>query len=762
LSSVNTSLRNLLAALVAAVLVLVPINLSAASAEQTSDIITVTWEGNTTPVEVTDQSVVALPQRTSMVSVSVTPLVPGSEVSYEGGSNLQVGRNSLVVTITTNEVPTVTTVFLDVAPAVDVISVTWEGNATPVVVTEDSVVNLPARTTQVTVAVTTEVEGAKVDIEGATDLEVGRNELFVTITSDDVVKLTRMFLDVAAHSAEVVSVNVNEETAAFDAEGKAIVNLPHGNTELEVVVETVDPDATFEVEILDEKLDWAAPGCEFVSLDCGQATVNITVTAPDGITSSKQIQVFVARSEIVETTSVAINGQVWDLSEELLEVDAGEIEISVDTENQFARTEITVAPTAGGVGGNATINGNIITASGYVTANIVVIAQDGTRGDALVLNLIASTDLGVYNGSNPSDDTLRVGTYAKVSSQAATEALKLGGRQFNRWLADGAFVENQLTNRLLLTPDDREAEIRPVVFTMNEFVVGKKLEVALGILKKTPTPAVLGKATVGNTLKAIPKVWTEGVEFSYKWYINYEGADSEAAGTEEDFVLAGDVVVPGDKVTLTVTGSLEGYGPTEVFSRELTVGTGTLKFKTKPELSTDKGYVTGGTITLATGETSAEADVVVAWYRNGVLVEGQTDVEYVLTPADFKSKLTAAISYTAEGYFVLRTKVNTPFIKAAVLEDIEAPVIEEVKVDEVLTSLKAVGGYSADVPTTKISYVWYRNGRVVLDRKTETYELRIKDLGAKITVRVVASYLGYATTSSAVDPEEGFYLVPKP
>jgi len=875
-SSFKTSFRSFVAVMVAAVLLLVPINLSGASAEQTADIITITWEGNATPVEVADQSVVELPQRTASVVVSTIPLVEGSTTQVVGDTGLREGRNELVVTITTNDVPAVTTVYLDVAlttystklesvrvngqnigyvdtqdsrvfdwfdlargtsqvldvvavpvdslatvtvsvqpeagcsaestpsdfhysagycvlliqidtstpdgqtdrqhihaylPKSDTITLNWEGNTTPVQVFEGDVVYLPSRTTQVAVAVTTEFESAKVDIEGATDLEVGRNELFVTITNDDLVKVTKMYLDVAEHSAELVSVSVNDETANFDAEGKAIVNLPHGSTLLDVLVETVDPDATYEVEILDEKLDWAAPSCELDSTDCGQAIVNVTVTAPGGVTSSKQIQVYVARSENVETTAVAVNGQVWDLSDAPVEVDAGEVEISVDTENEFARTEITVATTESSVGGNFTLVGNpivssgsnhLLTASGFVTASIVVIAQDGTRGDPIVLNLIASTDLGVYNGSNPSDDTLRVGTFAKVSSDAVAEALKLGGKVNNRWLVDGAYAPGQITSRLLLTPEDREVEIRPVVFTANEILVGKQIEVALGIIRKAPVPTVLGKASVGNTLKAMPKVWTEGVEFSYKWFVNYEeGADSEAVATEADFLLAADVVSPGDIVTLSVTGSLEGYAPTEVFSRQLTVVTGTLKLSTKPELTTDKGFVTGGTISLATGETSAEAEVAVAWYRNGALVPEQTDVEYVITPADFKSKLTAKITYTAEDYHVLTVKVNTPFIKAGLLEEIEAPAIEEVKVDEVLTALRAVGGYSADVATTKINYVWYRNGRVVLDAKGENYVLRIKDKGAKITVRVVASYLGYSTTSSAVDPEEGFYLVPK-
>jgi len=663
---------------VAALLVLVPINMSIASADQTTDIITVTWEGNTTPVEVTEGSVVALPTRTTEVAVTVTPA------------------------------------------------------------SADSIV----------------------DIEGATDLEVGRNELYITITTDGVVSLIKAFLDVARNSAELGTVTVNGEDVVFGTDPNVAyvdLTLPHGTTSIEVELETVDPDATYDIEIFEH--DEVAQGCH-PAQGCGYlGYAAIHVTAPDGTENRKWVQVYVARSDNAEVKAVTVNGFPWDLAEDAVEVDAGEIEVLVDTENEFATTVITVAPTEGTVGGTATVNGSVITASGYITANIVVVAQDGTQADPLVLNLIASTDLEVYNGSNPADDTVRVGTFAKTTFEAVVNALKFDGKQTNRWLADGAYVTGATTSRLMLTVEDLTQEIRPVVSTASEFLLGKKVEVGLGIIKKTPTPSVLGKAAVGNTLKAIPKAWTQDVELSYKWFINYEDSESEAVATGEEFVLAADAVVPGDQVMLSVTGSLDGYSPVEVFSSKLIVVKGNLKITTKPEIAAEPAFVTGATLTLNPGVTSVEAEeVAVAWYRNGRLVADQTDVEYAVTPADFKSKLTAVITYTLEGYNTLTTKVNTPFIKAGLLEEIEAPTIEA---NATLTALTAVGGFSGDVAPSSIKYTWYRNGRAVIDAKTANYVLQAKDRGAKISVRVVANYAGYLSTSTVVDPEEGVYLVPK-
>jgi len=676
MSSIAKSFSSFTAVLVAAVLVLVPINLSVASADQTTDLITVTWEGNTTPVDVIEGTVISLPSRITEVTVVVTPLVPGSQV----------------------------------------------------------------------------------DIEGATDLEVGRNDLYITITHDDVVSLTKAFLDVAPHSAELASVTVNGEDVVFGNDPNVAyvdLTLPHGTTSIEVELETVDPDAIYDIEIFEH--DETAQGCH-PAQGCGYlGFAAIHVTAPGGIENRKWVQVYVARSDNSAVQSVTLNGFLWDQDEDVVEVDAGELEVLVDTENEFARTEITVAPTEGTVGGRATVNGSLISASGYITANIVVYAQDGTAGDAMVLNLLASTELEVYNGSNPADDTVRVGTFAKVSYEAALNALQFDGRQTNRWLADGAYVTGATTSRLMLTPDDLALEIRPVVYTANEFLVGKKVEVGLGIIKKTPAPSILGKAAIGNTLKAIPKAWTQDVELSYEWFVNYEDSESEAVATGEEFVLAADALVPGDLVMLSVTGSLEGYSSVEVYSSKLTVIKGNLKITTKPEITADPGFVTGATLTLNTGALSAEAEPAVVWYRNGVVVAGQTDVEYAVTPTDFKSKLTAVITYTLEGYNTLTTKVNTPFIKAALLEEIEAPTIEA---NATLTALTAVGGFSGDIAPSSIRYTWYRNGRTVLDAKSATYVLQAKDRGAKISLRVVANYLGYAPTSTVVDPEEGVYLVP--
>jgi hypothetical protein len=673
-------------------------------------------------------------------------------------SSLKIRLNSLIAVIAATVLVVVPINFsaASAAPSNDVISVTWEGNTTPQFVTEGSVVNLPARTTQVTVEVIPEVSDSKVDIEGNKDLEVGTNELYVTVTTSELVTTTRIFLEVAGHSTDLASVVINEEDVTFGESGIAYLRLPHGTTSLDIEAETVDPDATYDIEVFYDNLDLS---CLLQGLDCFLGYVNISVTAPDGQKSLKQVYVVVAKSDNYEVTDITVNGVIWDKSDEPVEVDAGEIEVLADTENEFAKTEITVVPTPGTVGGTATVNGSVITASGYVTASIVIVAQDGSKSDPFELNLVASTDLEVFNGSNPYDDTLRVGTYAKVGPQALAGKIKLGGKVSYRWLADGAYVSGQNTSRLLLTPEDREQEIRPVVSTDKEFLLGKKIEVGLGIIKKTPVPAILGKAAVGNTLKAISKVWQEDVELSYKWFVNYEDAESEAVATGEEFLLAGDVVAPGDTVMLAVTGSLDGYESVQMISSKATVILGTLKLVNKPALSADPGYVTGATLTLDPGKTSVDdAEASILWYRDGRLVPDATDAEYAITPADFKKKLTAVVTYSMDGYTTISAKVSTPTIKAGVLEEIDPPTIEA---DASLTRLTAIGGYSADIAPTQIKYVWYRNGRAVLDAKSQVYVIKAKDKGATITVRVVATYSGYLPTNTVVDPEDGAYLVPK-
>ncbi|NDE89449.1 MAG: hypothetical protein EB055_05690, partial [Micrococcales bacterium] len=119
--------------------------------------------------------------------------------------------------------------------------------------------------------------------------------------------------------------------------------------------------------------------------------------------------------------------------------------------------------------------------------------------------------------------------------------------------------------------------------------------------------------------------------------------------TSETFDISSDNVNSGDKVTVAVTGTADGYDDLTKLSSEVTVVPGSLRITDKPTVSADSnGFVTGATLTVTSGATNnTDATVDFQWYRNGVAIDGAMDAEYEATTADFGKKLSVTVSYSA-------------------------------------------------------------------------------------------------------------------
>jgi len=677
-----------------------------------------------------------------------------AKISVDGGTynpltgalTLEAGSSDVTITVTGDDKATTADYTFKVLKAG--FSVDFEGNnGDAIEVADGSNVTVPANTASVTVDVTAPVAGSTVEVEGNRDLELGVNQVYVVITYPDLHVVTTTFsVTVLPASTALSTFTVNEDDVVLTGT-TGTMTLDAGTTSVEVAVETVDENATYTI-VGDN------------GLVLGSNALTVTLTTSDGQVVIYRVNLIVPASTNADFDAISINGFEYK-DEDLVEVNAGVVDIQVDTQESHATVAITGAVTANTVGGNVSISNGVITASGYVSVTVVVTAQDGvTKSDPVVINLLASTDLGVMNGSNPADDEIRVGTYAKVDSALAKANFAPSLRLTYKWTVDGTAVANANTSRLLLTADHMDAEVRPVVIagagSYLKTIVGKTFVVGLGIIKKAPTPSVLGKLAIGQNLKAITKTWSQDVDLTYKWYINYEDATSEAAATTEEFLLKADDVTVGDTITLAVTGSLEGYETVQKLSAPLTVSAGVIKFTSKPTMSADPGYVTGGTITVVPGISNvADAEATFVWTRNGAVVTGATDAEYALTSADFNKKLAVTVTFAMDGYSSASMTLKTPTIKAGTLEDVDAPTITAA--GNVLT---ANAGFSTDAPTSSVAYIWYRNGRVIVDAKSMTYTLKLKDKGTTISVRVNGQYLGYKPTSVKSE-DDSAYLVPK-
>ncbi|NDE89448.1 MAG: hypothetical protein EB055_05685, partial [Micrococcales bacterium] len=202
------------------------------------------------------------------------------------------------------------------------------------------------------------------------------------------------------------------------------------------------------------------------NLVVGNNNLVVVVTGADGRTATYTVNVYVTPSDNNEIDAISINGVLLDDGADFTEVEAGSIAISVDPADEAATAAITVAATAGSFGGSATYSNGVITGSGYITVSVVVTAENGVAAAPVTFNLLATKDFDVVSGSNPSTDTLRVGTYASSKFSTVSGFFPAGTKLSYQWLADGVAMSGKTTSRLLLTADDLDREVRPVVSGM--------------------------------------------------------------------------------------------------------------------------------------------------------------------------------------------------------------------------------------------------------------------------------------------------------
>ncbi|NCU77623.1 MAG: hypothetical protein EBV59_12005, partial [Synechococcaceae bacterium WB7_1C_051] len=219
-------------------------------------------------VEVVDGESVELDPYTSSVEVVVEASDANATVEVDGGDGLEAGENALTVTVTAanGDVAVYNVTLVVLLSGVIDLSV-FTVNGVDVLGLTSNSIDLAPYTTEVEVEVVTVDENATFEITGGTDLQPGENSLTVVVTAPNG--------DTYEYGVTlVVALGNNTELASFQVDGEDVsdgdvVDLAPYTTEVEVVVETVDPDATFEI----------TGGSELVY---GENTLTVVVTAADG------------------------------------------------------------------------------------------------------------------------------------------------------------------------------------------------------------------------------------------------------------------------------------------------------------------------------------------------------------------------------------------------------------------------------------------------------------------------------------------------
>ena len=301
----------------------------------------------------------------------------------------------------------------------------------------------------------------------------------------------------------------------------------------------------------------------------------------------------------------------------------------------------------------------------------------------------------------------------------------------------------------------------------------------------TTTPAIAGRAQVGNSLTVSVPAWgPTPVALAYQW--SRSGTDVPGATTSSYVLAAADA---GQTVTVTVTGTRAGYLTTSATSEPTSkVLAGALVPTPTPTLS---GTAKVGYALTATPGTWGPAPVVLTyrWYRvssTGVVtaITGATASKYVMTASDKAYRVKVTVTGSKAGYTsVARTSVVTASVVAGTLTSATPSISGTAKVGYALTATPGTWGPAPVV----LTYRWYRvsstgvvtaitgatASKYVMTASDKAYRVKVTVTGSKagytsvartsvVTASVVAGTLTSATPSISGTAKVGYALTATP
>ena len=313
-------------------------------------------------VDVADGETVDLEYGITEVVVVVETTDPDADFEISGGTELVSGENELVVTVTAadGETTATYTVILNVALNNDASLAVFQVNG--VDVQDTDVIELEPYTTDVEIVAEGTDPDAIVDVVGGTELVAGENLVTVTVTAQDgtVVEYSITLNVALGNNVELSSFTVNGN----DVAGGDVVDLEPYTTSVEVVVETVDPEASYEV----------AGGTDLV---VGVNTLTVTVTAADGSTTVDYVVTLnLPAGNNVELSAFQVNGA---------DVSDGD---SVDLE--YGTTEVTVVATPADADADVNVVGGTDLQPGENSLVVTVTAADGETTATYTVTLVVA------------------------------------------------------------------------------------------------------------------------------------------------------------------------------------------------------------------------------------------------------------------------------------------------------------------------------------------------------------------------------------
>lgn len=256
---------------------------------------------------------------------------------------------------------------------------------------------------------------------------------------------------------------------------------------------------------------------------------------------------------------------------------------------------------------------------------------------------------------------------------------------------------------------------------------------ALRIIDSSP-PAVSGTAILGQTLKAVPGVWTTGTTLSYQWYAN---GVAIAKATKSSLVLA--AVTAGKRITVKVTGAKAGYATKSLVSAATAA---VLRTLTAPAPVITGAATVGQTLKVKPGTWTAGTKLTYQWYINGAAVSKATAATFKIPAAAAVKTITVVVTGAKAGYAKASKRSKAT---ASVKGILSAPVPR-------ITGSPVFGSRLTAVPSTwtsgtRLTYQWYANGRAIKGATGSSLVLSAATVRTRITVKVTGAKSGYISAA---------------
>lgn len=542
-----------------------------------------------------------------VTDVEVVVETTDAEASFEvaGAEGLVSGENELLVTVTARDGETVQEylVIVFVAFNTDSSLSTFQVNGEDVV--DGQEITLPAYTTEVEVSAEATDPDATIEITGATELAVGENLLTVTVTAADGVSATDYVITLIVplgNNVELSTFTVNGNDAA---DGDALDLEPY-TTSVEVIVETVDPDAVFTVSGDKE-------------LVVGANQLVVSVTAADGTTTvTYTVTLNVPLGNNVELSSFQINGN--DVADgDTVTVEYGTTEVDVVASAVDADAEVVITGGSDLQPGENTLTVTVTAADGETTATYTVTIT-------VALNTDASLNVFAINGTDVVDGETVELPYGTTSVEIVAEATDPDAEVVIEGGTDLVSGENTLT--VTVTAADGETS---EVYTLT-LMVAFNSDASLAVLQVNGVDVL------------------DGAEVLLDPYTTEAEITAEPTDADATVVIEGGTELVSGENTVTVTVTAADGETVEVYTLTLVVALGNdvtlATFQVNGEDVEDGGSLDLPPLTtsveVVVETTDPDASYVVSGNDN--LVLGANTLTVVVSAADGSGSATYTVT----------------------------------------------------------------------------------------------------------------------